>query len=107
MPRAFQYTSAINVGEIYYGASRSSKEREILGAFETLIFTNLNILPFDEDSGRIFGKLKAEREQRGIGCSEPDLRIAAIAIQHNLTLITGNTKHFTSIPGLRVEDWIG
>ncbi len=25
-PKAFQYTSAINVGEIYYGANRSSRK---------------------------------------------------------------------------------
>ena len=41
-----------------------------------------------------------------MGKSEPDLRIAAIAIQHTLTLISGNTKHFERIPGLDVENWI-
>ena len=46
-----------------------------------------------------------ELEKRGIGCSEPDLRIAAVAIQHSLILITGNIRHFENIPGLRVEDW--
>ena len=33
-PKAFQYTSAINVGEIYYGANRSSRRKQILKAFE-------------------------------------------------------------------------
>ena len=33
-PKAFQYTSAINVGEIYYGANKSSKKKQILKAFE-------------------------------------------------------------------------
>ena len=93
-PIAFQHTSAINVGEIYYGANRSSKKKQILKAFEEMVFPNVNILPFDRQSGQVFGILKAELEKRGIGCSEPDLRIAAVAIQHSLILITGNTRHF-------------
>jgi tRNA(fMet)-specific endonuclease VapC len=105
-PIAFQHTSAINVGEIYYGANRSSKKKQILMAFEEMVFPNVNILPFDRQSGQVFGILKAELEKRGIGCSEPDLRIAAVAIQHNLILITGNTKHFKNIPGLRIDNWI-
>jgi len=106
-PIAFQHTSAVNVGEIYYGANRSSKKKQILKAFEEMVFPNVNILPFDRQSGQVFGILKAELEKGGIGCSEPDLRIAAVAIQHSLILITGNTRHFKNIPGLRIENWIG
>ena len=106
LPKAFQYTSAINVGEIYYGAIRSLKKERILKAFEESVFPNVNILAFDRESGRVFGTLKAELEKRGIGCSEPDLRIAAITMQHNFILVTGNTRHFKSIPGLRIENWI-
>ena len=75
-PIAFQHTSAVNVGEIYYGANRSSKKKQILKAFEEMVFPNVNILPFDRQSGQVFGILKAELEKRGIGCSEPNLRIA-------------------------------
>jgi len=105
-PIAFQHTSAINIGEIYYGANRSSRKMQILKAFEEMVFPNVNILPFDRQSGQVFGILKAELEKRGIGCSEPDLRIAAVAIQHSLILITGNTRHFKNVPRLRIEDWI-
>ena len=38
--------------------------------------------------------------------SEPDLRIASIAIQYKMVLVTGNMKHFIKIPSLKVEDWI-
>lgn len=31
--------------------------------------------------------------------------IAAIAQVHELTLVTGNTRHFARIPGLKVENW--
>ncbi len=42
----------------------------------------MNVFPFDRQSGRVFRVLKAEIEKRGIGRSEPDLRIAAVTIQH-------------------------
>ena len=104
--RAVQFTTSINVGEIYYGAYRSARKTAILKAFSESVFPNLNILPFDAESGILFGTLKAELEKNEIGCSEPDLRIAAIAIQHKLTLITGNTKHFKPVPGLKLDNWL-
>ncbi len=70
------------------------------------VFPNITILPFDEGSAPIFGRLKAALEKRGSPRSEPDLRIAAIALQHKLTLVTGNTRHFEGLPHLRVVDWI-
>ncbi len=87
LPRSAQFTSAINIGEIYFGAYRSPHKDKILNAFVEKVFPHVNILAFDRGSGEVFGLLKAELEKRGIGCSEPDLRIASITIQHNLTFI--------------------
>jgi predicted nucleic acid-binding protein len=49
---------------------------------------------------------KAYLSKKGIGCSEPDLRIASIALRNKLILVTGNTRHFKVIPKLEVENWI-
>jgi predicted nucleic acid-binding protein len=106
VPKESQCTSAINIGEIYYGAYKSNRKDQILKAFEEHVFPNINVLFFDEDSGKLFGKLKAQLEKKGIFCSEPDLRIASVALRNNLKLVTGNIKHFENIPGLRLENWI-
>ena len=106
VPGAVQFTSAINIGEIYFGAHRSPHKEKILRAFAEKVFPQVNILDFDRGSGEVYGWVKADLEKKGIGCSEPDLRIASIAIQHRLTLITGNVRHFRKIPGLDVENWI-
>ncbi len=101
-----QFTTSINVSEIYFGAYRSKNSKKILKAYEDKVFPNLNILSFDTESGKIYGRLKARLEKKGLSKSEPDLRIASIAIQHNMILITGNKRHFMGIPGLSFEDWI-
>jgi len=106
LPKGLQFTTSINVSEIYFGAYRSRNQEKILKAYEDKVFPNVNILPFDTDSGKIYGRLKSLLEKRGLSKSEPDLRIAAIAIQHNMILITGNKRHFMNIPGLNMEDWI-
>jgi len=106
LPKELQYTGSINIGEIHYGANRSSRKEQIIEAFEERVFPSVHIVGFDETSGKLFGELKAALEKRGIVCSEPDLRIASIAIQHDFVLITGNTKHFEKISGLSIENWI-
>ena len=106
LPKDLQFTTSINVSEIYFGAYRSRNQEKILKAYEDKVFPNVNILPFDTDSGKIYGRLKAFLEKRGLSKSESDLRIGAIAIQHDMILVTGNKRHFMNIPGLNIEDWI-
>lgn len=106
VPRSLQHTTSINAAEIYFGASRVGRRDEIVRAFERLVLPRLTVLPFDLESARVFGRLKAAMEALGRPRSEPDLRIAAIARQHGLTIVTGNVRHFEGIPGLAVENWL-
>jgi tRNA(fMet)-specific endonuclease VapC len=103
----FQHTTSINSAEIYYGAYRSPNRDIILRAFEESVFPNVTILPFDGKSAQVYGKLKSKLEKKGIVKSEPDLRIASIALQHGFILISGNIRHFQGIPRLKIENWIG
>jgi tRNA(fMet)-specific endonuclease VapC len=105
-PRAVQFTTSINAGEIYYGACRIAHAEKIIRVFEESVLPCLTVLPFDTESAKRFGRLKASLEARGRPRSEPDLRIAAIALQHRLTIVTGNVRHFSGIPGLAVENWL-
>lgn len=49
--------------------------------------------------------LWAEARRTGRPCSDPDLIVAATALEHGGRLATGNFKHFTRISGLVIEDW--
>jgi predicted nucleic acid-binding protein len=101
------FTTAVNIAEILYGAARVPHGRQLLSIFNEKIFPCLSILPFDLESAEIHGPLKAGLEKKGLSKSEPDLMIASIALRNNLTVVSGNSRHFAGIPRLRCEDWIG
>jgi tRNA(fMet)-specific endonuclease VapC len=50
----------------------------------------------------VFDSLRAQRVRIGAF----DLRIAAIALSHNLIVISRNLTDFRQVPGLQVEDWL-
>jgi tRNA(fMet)-specific endonuclease VapC len=101
-----QFTTTITVGEMVYGAYKSSRPSYFLEKLDRLVWPNINILSFDEAAAKTYGKVKAEMEKKGTVLSEPDMRISAIALHHNLTVVTGNTRHFSRVPGLKVENWL-
>lgn len=101
-----QFTTTITVGELVYGAYKSSRPLYFLEKLDKIVWPNINILSFDENAAKIYGKTRAEMEKKGIVLSEPDMRISAIALHHNLILVTGNTRHFSRVRGLKVENWL-
>ena len=54
---------------------------------------------------KLYGKLKAELEQKGLRLDDFDLLIGATSIVNKMTMVTSNTRHFERIPGIRLEDW--
>lgn len=64
-------------------------------------FAVLPILPFDADAALIFEQLVSNH----LRVATMDLRIAAIALSRDLTLLTRNVGDFGKVPGLRTEDW--
>ena len=60
-----------------------------------------SLLPFDDGCARTCAKIRRELERIGKRIGPHDLQIAAVALQHNLTLVTHNTREFGRIPSLR------
>lgn len=61
------------------------------------------ILPITRTAGEEFDRLKTSKRLKKIG--RADLLIACIALTHDATLVTRNTKDFVGIPGLKLENW--
>ena len=62
-------------------------------------------LPFDDDAALIFGEVRAQLARIGRPIGPYDLQIAAIVLQHKLTLVTHNMAEFSRVPDLSCEDW--
>jgi len=95
---------SVVVYELRYGAARCSRpEREQALLDEFLApFTSL---PFDDACAGRCAMLRRELEQAGEVIGPHDLQIAAVALQHSLTLVTHNTREFSRVRALRLEDW--
>ena len=57
-------------------------------------------LPFDARSAAIYNGLLG----RNLRIGTMDLRLAAIALSHNLTVLTRNGRDFSRVAGLDIED---
>ena len=89
--------------ELFYGASKS-RTPEATQRKQALVLIPFASLPFDDAAAAMYGKIRAELEQAGTPIGPLDLQIAAIALAHQLTLVTHNTREFSRIPHLQLED---
>ena len=90
--------------ELYYGAFKSARPFDNLAVLKSL-FASFISLPFNGDTARVFGKLRSDLARQGSPSGPLDLQIASIAVLNGLILVTSNTREFTRIFGLQVEDW--
>lgn len=96
--------STITMGEMFYG-SRKSHDPERSRAKQDAFFIRFTLLPYDQVAADEFGRIRAYLEKEGTPIGAYDLQIAAIAVVHNLVVVTHNTREFRRIPWLTLEDW--
>ena len=97
-------TSVVVQCELLFGLAKHGTPR-LQAAFDVQM-QNLLVLPLDEAAGAHYAKLRAHLEQAGTPIGANDTLIAAHALALNATLITADAE-FRSVPGLRVENWLG
>ena len=90
--------------ELLFGA-RHSKRVEANLQLLNHFFAPLSSLPFDDRCAEEYGLIRADLSAQGKIIGPNDLLIAAIARAHDAVLVTHNTKEFSRITGLRLEDW--
>ena len=90
--------------ELFYGAMRSAKPESNLKLQQGFLDKFVS-LPFNDEAAIIFGNIRAELTSKGTPIGGYDLQIAAIALANNLILVTHNTREFSRIPQLQLQDW--
>ncbi|MCA9852252.1 MAG: type II toxin-antitoxin system VapC family toxin [Dehalococcoidia bacterium] len=92
--------SLISYGEIYEGIYFGSQPGKQELGFKRFL-SGVEVVRLDRQVMRRFARLRGKLRTDGMLISDPDLLIGATALEHDLTLVTGNLEHFKRIPGLR------
>ena len=61
------------------------------------------VLPVTPAASSLFDRLRADKKVKKP--KRKDLLIACLALAHDATVVTRNTKDFQLIPGLMLENW--
>jgi tRNA(fMet)-specific endonuclease VapC len=90
--------------ELYHGALRSAQPAANRAKVDAFVQPFVS-LPFDDAAAELYATIRQDLELRGMTIGPYDLQIAAIALRHNLILVTHNTGEFSRVTGLQLEDW--
>lgn len=96
--------SVISYGELLYGANKSDQPEKNLAQARYLaeLFPIISVTPHLVET---FASLKNQLESQGNRLDDFDLIIGATALSLNHILVTNNERHFSRIPGLKLENW--
>jgi tRNA(fMet)-specific endonuclease VapC len=90
--------------ELYFGAERSSRREENIRLLNEL-FSGIVSLDFDDAAAVQYGKIRGDLTSAGTPIGPNDLMIAAIALANEMVLVTHNTREFSRVVSLKIEDW--
>lgn len=96
-------TSIVVAAELRFGAEKSGSNK--LADQVDLILSAIEILPLESPADREYGKLRHYLVRNGTLIGPNDMLIAAQALSAGLTVVTANTREFTRVPGLIIENW--
>jgi tRNA(fMet)-specific endonuclease VapC len=69
------------------------------------IISRVKILPIGEKEALVSGDILADLRKTGQSIGMEDVMIAASALTNQCTIVTANTRHFSRIKSLKVENW--
>jgi tRNA(fMet)-specific endonuclease VapC len=96
--------SAITASELYFGVQKSGSARNRITLERFL--APLAVLPYDQRAALHYGEIRAQLEGMGKPIGPMDQQIAAHALALSVILITNNTREFSRVRGLVVENWV-
>jgi tRNA(fMet)-specific endonuclease VapC len=98
------FIPSIAIGELYYGAKKSGRSQKNLERIEEFVANN-TIIECDANTARQYGDVKNRLRIKGRPLPENDVWIAALALQHGLTLVTRDA-HFQEVENLQTVSWL-
>ena len=87
------FISVITLEEIHYGLAWK-RNRRVEEWFDDFIREGCETLPVSEKTAHLAGHLRGRLQSQGKPRSQADMLIAATALEHEMTLVTANTRDF-------------
>lgn len=106
IPSPAFFTATICIMEMRYGAMKRGNPSDFWQMIEQHILSKVRILNFSYTEALKAGELIHQLYSMGQPIGIEDIMIGSIALCNDLTMVSGNTKHFQKILGLRVENWL-
>jgi tRNA(fMet)-specific endonuclease VapC len=97
------FIPSVVIGELFYGAYKSARSKENISRIDNFAGSSI-VLGCDTETARLYGEIKYALSVKGHPIPENDIWIAAIAIQHDLTLISRDA-HFVEVDNLKIAVW--
>jgi tRNA(fMet)-specific endonuclease VapC len=98
--------SVVVLAELYFGAerhpTRGAEIRREIDDFRR----RLTVLPWTEEAALAYATIRAYLQRKGTPIGNMDLLIAAHATAAEAVLVTNNTREFSRVPRLQLEDWV-
>ncbi|MBE9101098.1 type II toxin-antitoxin system tRNA(fMet)-specific endonuclease VapC [Vacuolonema iberomarrocanum] len=96
--------SSITIAELEYGVYKSQQQEKNRSALMQFLIP-LEIVEFDPTAATAYGVIRSDLERRGLVIGSMDMLIAAHALSLGVTLVSNNTREFSRIPNLSLENW--
>jgi tRNA(fMet)-specific endonuclease VapC len=106
VPAASLCTASLCVMELRYGALRVSNGEALWAKIQKRILSKLTVISFAYKESLKAAELLAHLYSTGHPIGVEDVMIASMALSNSLVVVSANTKHFSRIPGLLVENWL-
>ncbi len=94
--------SIVSLAELYEGILYSRDPAKSEEGLRRFLHPDIAILGLDDATCRLFGNERGRLRRDGKAVGDMDLLIASTCLQHNLTLLTNNRRHFEVIEGLEI-----
>ena len=96
--------SVITKSELLFGVEVSPKRRQDEAALAAFLRC-VEVLDFPDQASSHYAKIRADLKTHGTMIGANDLLIAAHARSLGLTLITNNTREFSRVRNLSIDNW--
>ena len=97
--------STVTVKEIEYGRRRHPGQVTRRNARIDSLLEEIEALPFEIEDAFVTGRIRAALARAGTPIGPYDVMIAGTALARGLIVVTANTREFSRVPDLQIENW--